>query len=151
MVQRVEDISLSNRRASVAHISPELGMSVGRAHSIVRHQLNYRKLRSRWVPHSLTSEHKGVRFAASLEFLQLILRKAMIFLSRIITGDETWVNHFTPGTKQASIAWRHTSSPVRTKSKVPPSAGKVMATVFLDCEGVVYAEFMRKGTTINAE
>ncbi|GBN42156.1 hypothetical protein AVEN_144414-1 [Araneus ventricosus] len=32
--------------------------------------------------------------------------------------------------KQVSMAWRHTSSPIRTKSKVPPSAGKVMATVF---------------------
>ncbi|GBM58858.1 hypothetical protein AVEN_87151-1 [Araneus ventricosus] len=69
MVQRVEDIILSNRRVSVARISQELGMSVGRAHSIVRHQLDYRKLRSRWVPHSLSSEHKGARFAGSLEFL----------------------------------------------------------------------------------
>ncbi|GBO46078.1 hypothetical protein AVEN_236710-1 [Araneus ventricosus] len=61
------------------------------------------------------------------------------------------VHHFTPETKQALMAWKHTSSPVRTKSKVPPSAGKVMATVFFDCEGVVYTEFMWKGTTINTD
>ncbi|GBL69219.1 hypothetical protein AVEN_98399-1 [Araneus ventricosus] len=144
MVQQVEDIILSSRRVSVADISQELGISVGSAHSgglqpdspspgfatgsahsIVRHQLDFRKLCSQWVPYSLTSEYKGARFAASLEFLQRYSEEDNDFLSRIITGDETWVHCFTPETKQASMARRHTSSTVRTKSKVPPSAGKV--------------------------
>ncbi|GBM81402.1 Mariner Mos1 transposase [Araneus ventricosus] len=122
-----------------------------RAHSIVHHQLDFRKLCSQWIPYSLTSEHKGARFDASLEFLQRYSVEGNDFLSRIITGDETWVHRFTPETKQASMARRHTSSPVRTKSKVPPSADKVMTTVSFDCEGVVYTEFKRKGRTINAE
>ncbi|GBN55784.1 hypothetical protein AVEN_240550-1 [Araneus ventricosus] len=36
-----KDIILSDRRVSVAHIAQELGISVGSAHSIVRHQLDY--------------------------------------------------------------------------------------------------------------
>ncbi|GBM67454.1 hypothetical protein AVEN_124050-1 [Araneus ventricosus] len=130
MVQKVEDIILNNRRVSVAHIAQELGISVGIADSIVSRHLNYRKLCSRWVPYSLTSEQKGASFAASLEFLQRYSTEGNDFLSRIITGDETWVHHFTPETKQASMAWRHTSSPVRTKSKVSLSAGKTMVTIF---------------------
>ncbi|GBO00940.1 hypothetical protein AVEN_6471-1 [Araneus ventricosus] len=47
MVQREKDIILSNRRVRVAHIAQELGISVGSAHSIVRRQLDYRKLCSR--------------------------------------------------------------------------------------------------------
>ncbi|KAF8794184.1 hypothetical protein HNY73_002188 [Argiope bruennichi] len=37
MVQRVEDNILSNSRVSIAHIAQDFGISVGSAHSIVRH------------------------------------------------------------------------------------------------------------------
>ncbi|GBM93607.1 hypothetical protein AVEN_145676-1 [Araneus ventricosus] len=77
------------------------------------------KLCSRWVPYLLTSEHKGARFAAFLEFLQRYSAEGNDFLSRMVTGDETW----DTGTKQASMAWRQTSSPVRTKYKVSPISG----------------------------
>ena len=39
------------------------------------------------------------------------------FLSLIIMGDETWVHHFTPETKRASMEWRHTSLPAWNKFK----------------------------------
>ena len=34
-----------------------------------------------------------------------------IFSSRIITGDETWVHHHDPETKQESKQWKHKESP----------------------------------------
>ncbi|KAF8788472.1 hypothetical protein HNY73_006507 [Argiope bruennichi] len=125
MVQRVGD----NRRVVIAHMAKNLGISVSSAHSIVRHQMDYHKSCSRWVPYSLSSEDKGAGFAASLEFLQRYSSKGNDSLSCIITGDETRVTPFTQGTKQASMEWRHTSSPVRANSKVPQSTGKVMAAV----------------------
>ena len=67
-----------------------------------------------------------------------------------MTGDESWVHHFIPESKIASKEWRHADSPHEKKFKVGLSAGKVLATVFFDCEGVVYTEFMPKGSTINA-
>ncbi|GBM47053.1 hypothetical protein AVEN_68373-1 [Araneus ventricosus] len=126
MVLRVEGIILSNRHTH--------GTGVGN----IRCQCSFHrpsptglfKLCSGWVPYSLTFEHKGARFVTFLELLRRYSAEGNDFLSRMVTGDETWVQHFTPGTKQASMAWRHTSSPVRTKYKVPPSAGKVMANVF---------------------
>ena len=86
-----------------------------------------------------------------LDFLQRYSVEGNGFLSRIITGNETWVHHFTLETRKAPMEWRHTSSPARKKFKVAPSAGKVMATVFFGCEGVVCTEVMKKGTTINAD
>ncbi|KFM59394.1 hypothetical protein X975_02345, partial [Stegodyphus mimosarum] len=38
-------------------------------------------------------------------------------LSEIVTGDETWVSHITPESKQQSMEWCHTSSPVKVKAK----------------------------------
>jgi len=37
------------------------------------------------------------------------------FLDSIVTGDETWVFHHTPESKQQSLQWRHTHSS-RTKN-----------------------------------
>jgi len=39
----------------------------------------------------------------------------------------------------------------KKKIKSQPSAGKVMATVFWDYQGVILIDFMAKGTTINFE
>lgn len=55
------------------------------------------------------------------------------FLCSIVTGDEVWLHHFDPETKQQSIEWHHVSSP-KTK-KALTSTGKVMGTVSWDIEG----------------
>ncbi|GFW14074.1 HTH_48 domain-containing protein [Trichonephila clavipes] len=54
------------------------------------------------------------------------------FLDIIVTGNETWISNFTPETKQQSMHWRHSGSPVRTKFKQMLSVQKVMCTVFWD-------------------
>jgi histone-lysine N-methyltransferase SETMAR len=79
------------------------------------------------------------------------------FLFRIVTGDESWVHHFTPESKAASMAWKHTTSLVRKKFKTTPSAGKVLLTVFWNAEGVLLLDFLKRGRgrgerrSVNAE
>jgi hypothetical protein len=41
--------------------------------------------------------------------------------------------------------------PRKKKLKTAPSAGKVMVTVFWDCDGVILVGVMPRGTTINSE
>jgi len=72
-------------------------------------------------------------------------------LERIVTGDETWVHHYQPESKQTSMQWKHKDSPTPTKFKVVPSAGKVMATVFWDMKGVLLTEFHEHGKSVTAE
>ncbi|KAJ4426696.1 hypothetical protein ANN_26494 [Periplaneta americana] len=71
----------------------------------------------KWVPKNLTSEHKMQRLGEAPTFLQPHHDDGDEFLDRIVTGDETWISHFTPETKQQSMHWRHSGSPVRTKFK----------------------------------
>ena len=73
------------------------------------------------------------------------------FLERIITGDETWVYHFEPESKRRSMEWCHPTSSRTKKFKAQNSAGKIMATVFLDSQGVILVDFLPKGKTINSE
>jgi len=69
-------------------------------------------------------------------------------LSRIITGDETWIHHWDPNTKQGSMQWKHGNSPPPWKFCTQPSARKVMATIFWDCKGVLLVDYLPQKTTM---
>ena len=71
-------------------------------------------------------------------------------LSWIVTGDESWVHHYKPETKRASMQWKHPTSPAHKKFKVTPSAGKVMLTVFWVCRGVLLTEFQQRDHTVTS-
>ncbi|GFX37487.1 histone-lysine N-methyltransferase SETMAR [Trichonephila clavipes] len=66
-------------------------------------------------------------------------------------GNETWISHFTPETKQQSMHWRHNGSPVRTKFKQTLSVRKVMCTVFWDRKDILLINFLPCGETVNAD
>ncbi|GFW75740.1 mariner Mos1 transposase [Trichonephila clavipes] len=67
-------------------------------------------------------------------------------LSRIVTGDETWVFVFTLESKQQSIE----SSPAKVKAKQTLSKRKIMATVLWDRHCVILVEFTPQGITMNS-
>ena len=74
------------------------------------------KLAARWVLRLLTDSMKKVRADCCKELLHLYNANPNEFLFRVITGDETWLYHWDPETKQASIQWQHVESP-------PPQEG----------------------------
>ena len=70
---------------------------------------------------------------------------------RLVTIDETWLYHYDPETKQQSMQWRHSGSPRPKKFRVQKSARKVLASIFLDQDGILLIDYLPKGQTINAE
>ncbi|GFV34573.1 histone-lysine N-methyltransferase SETMAR [Trichonephila clavipes] len=118
---------------------------------IVTKHLLFKKLCARWVPKHLTPEHKIQHLGAALTFLQWYHVDGDEFLDRIVTGDETWISHLTPETKQQSMHWRHSGSPVRTKFKQTMSVPKVMCTVFWDRKGILLIDFLIRGETVNVD
>ena len=62
----------------------------------------------------LTDDHKTKRMGSALKFLTRYAQEGDEFVDSIVAGDETWVFHHTPESKQQSLQWRHTHSP-RTK------------------------------------
>ena len=109
--------------------------------------LGYSKFCARWVPRQLTEAHKQSRLEACFELLEYC-HSDKTFLQRIVTGNESWVHHFEPESKKASMEWRHPTSPRPKKFKFQQSAGKVMVTVFWDSVGVILVDFISKGATI---
>ena len=85
---------------------------------------------------------------AILEFFR---RDPNVFLSRLVSMDETWLYHYDPETEQQSLEWRRSGSPQPKKFRVPKSTGKVLVSIFWDQGGILLIDYLPNGQTINAE
>ncbi|PNF35235.1 hypothetical protein B7P43_G06871 [Cryptotermes secundus] len=119
LVELVRERIMENHCVTIAELSshvPQISRTL--LHEIVTEHLLFRKLCATWwVPKQLTPEHKTKCMESALTFLQQYHDDGDEFLDRIITGDETWIAHITPETKQRSMHWRHSGSPCKTKLK----------------------------------
>lgn len=151
MVTRVEQLVLEDRRLKICQIAEECGISEKSVSRILHEYLGMSKVSARWVPRMLTPLQKQGRVQISTENLALYNEGKDFFLSRIVTGDETWLHHWDPESKQESMQWKHKSSPPPKKFPTQPSAGKIMATIFWDQEGILLIDYLEHKKTITGE
>ena len=76
----------------------------------LHNNLQFRHVCFRWVSHHLNKEQMQTRIRRCCERKQT-LQNDMNFLYTVITGDETWVNHFDPLTRSTTKARKHTLPP----------------------------------------
>jgi len=69
--------------------------------------------------------HKADRVDASTSLLCLFNGNPDGFISRFLTVDETWIDHFDPESKVQGLAWKHASSPPPRKFRVVASARNI--------------------------
>ena len=109
------------------------------------------KLSAKWVPKCLNIDQKLQWCQLCEQLLEFFQRDPNDFLSRLVTTDETWLYHYDPETKQQSMEWRHSSSPHPKKFQVQKSAGKVLASISWDQDGILLIDYLPKGHTTNVE
>jgi histone-lysine N-methyltransferase SETMAR len=148
MCRKVEEFVLTDRRIKVSQIATEMGISHGSVFEILHNKLGMSKVSARWVPKMLTAAQREMRVVLSQENLDLLNADSIKFFDSLVTGDETWVHYYDPETKNESMQWKHLDSPPPRKFRTQPSAGKLMATVFWDIEGLLLLEWMPNKTTI---
>ncbi|GBO46363.1 hypothetical protein AVEN_177273-1 [Araneus ventricosus] len=120
LVLCIDEKVRSNRRFTISDLSMNFqNISLSLIHEIVTEHLHYKKLCSRWAPKILT---KRKRMEAALEFLHRYATEGNGIWKRIVTGDETWICHETPGMKRQSLEWWNTGSPKPKKAKPPLSS-----------------------------
>jgi hypothetical protein len=91
------------------------------------------KVCARWVHRELKDREKTNQMGLSLQHLSQYVDEGEDMLNRIVTGDESWVHHYQPQTKECFNAMeKHSSSLSTKKCKVMsmPLAGKVMLMCF---------------------
>ncbi|KAI6658295.1 Transposase [Oopsacas minuta] len=73
---------------------------MGSAHTILKADLELRKVQVRWVPHCLTFPQKAARLQMAKENLEIYEGSDPRRLLEIVTGDETWIQFKPPIRKQ---------------------------------------------------
>lgn len=136
---------------TVDDVAKGVDISHERAHLILRDHLGLSKVCARWVPKLLAPEQRDER-VRQCQVLQILLEDyGENFWRRIVTVDETWLPYYNPETKAQSKVWVAAGEPPPLKARVTASVGKVMVTVFWDCEGIILVDYLQQGATINAD
>ena len=148
--EQAQQMIFSNRRITIDELAQSLQINHGSAQKIIHEILGYRKFSASWVPRELTEKHKRRRVEICQTLLNRYNNEGENFLSRIVSGDESWVHHHSPESKRQSLEWKHPYSPVKKKFKSQLSAGKVMLTLFWNSKGPILKDFLEKESTINS-
>lgn len=151
IIAKVEKLILEDARLKKKQLAAMVGVSETSILNILHHHLGMTKVSARWVPRMLTPLQKRERVECSRQFLELCGDNKDEVMDRIVTGDETWVHHYEPESKQESMQWHKKGTPPPKKFKVSQSAGKIMATVFWDTEGILLIDYKDRGVTITGQ
>ena len=108
------------------------------------------KLAAKFVPKLLNFEQLDTRTQISKMNLQAVEDDPEL-LSRVITGDESWVYGYDIETKAQSAQWCFQGEPRPKKIRQSRSQIKVLLTVFFDYRGVVHHEYLPYGSTVTKE
>ena len=109
-----------------------------------------RKFCALWVPKYLIAEQKRQRYQFCEQRLEILRRDPNVFLSRLVTTDETWLYHYDPEKKQQSMELRHNGSPHHkiSECKRPPEISRLNFLVSWKHPPI---DYLPKDQTINAE
>ena len=129
-------------------IADELGMNSERVWRINTEDLGMRKICAKMVPKLLNEGQKERRVQVCKDVLEQLKTKPNL-LKRVVTGSESWIFKYNPFTKWQSLEWKSALSPRPQKARVFKSKTKVMLITFFDVHGIVQAEFLPQGQTIN--
>ena len=147
-VERVRQKVRSNRRLTVRMIADELGMNSERVWRIITEDLGMRKICAKMVPKLLNRGKKERRVHVCQDILEQLETEANM-LKTLVTGDESWIFEYDLLTKRQSLKWKSALSPRPKKARVFKSKTKMMQIAFFDVHGIVHAEFLLQGQTIN--
>ena len=103
------------------------------------------------MPRLLTADQKRTRMKIYEQCLKRFNKNKTDFVHQFITMDETRIHHYTPETKQQSKQWTQDGCSAPKKVRSVPSAGRVIASVFSDVEGILFIYYLEKGKTITGE
>ena len=65
--------------------------------------------------------------------------------------DETWIHHFTLESNQLLAEWTAVGESRPKQPMMQTSAGKVLASIFWDVQGILFLDYLEKGRTINSK
>jgi histone-lysine N-methyltransferase SETMAR len=104
-VERIRELVHADRRRTINGIADIVGVSYGSVQTILTSELNTWRVSAKFVPRLLTPEQKEHHVAVCQDLRERAADNPS-FMSRIITGDKSWVCGYDPETKRQSSQWK---------------------------------------------
>ena len=146
--QKLHKFILVDCKLKLREIAEESECSV---FTILHEHLSMINLCSKWVSCLLTVDQKQLRVNNSEHFLQLFQHNKNEFLRKYVTKNETWIHHFSPKSNWLSAEWAVAGESHLKRPKMQTSAGKVLASIFWDAQGILFIDYHEKGKTTKSE
>ena len=115
IIEKIHDIVLDDLKVKVHEWAEDLGI---------------RKLTSKWVPRFLTIDWKRQRVRDWKSCLDHFNRYLSNFLRRLVTIDETWINYYTPESKEQAKKWVGPSGTAPKRAKTQNSLERIWLLIF---------------------
>jgi hypothetical protein len=136
-VETIRRLVREDRRRTIKDIAAIVNVLHGTIQTFLTCDLNMYRVAAKFVPRLLAPQQKEHRVTICQELRQRALEDPS-FMSRVITGDESWVCGHDPEIKQQ---WKSPGFPRPKKARQSRSATKSMLIVFFDIRGIVHLEF----------
>jgi len=104
-VETIQQLVHEDCRRTIKDIAEIVKVSYRTVQTILTCDLNMHRVAAKFVPRLLIPEQKEHCIAICQELRQHALDDPS-FMSRVITGDESWVYGYDPKTKQQSSQWK---------------------------------------------
>ena len=115
-IDKINTLVRANRRLTVRELTEECGISVGSCHHILMEELKMHCVAAKFVPRLMTSDQQAHRVQICQDLLDHS-ENDKEFLSKIITGDESWFYVMT---------WKQRSNLHSGRAKHPPDPKKLV-------------------------
>lgn len=134
---------LADRHVSVVQLSEQTGLSVGSVHKILCKDLKMSRVCVKFVPRLLKDEEKTHRMVTCQEWIDMVAAEPRL-VSRVITGDESWVWMYDPESKMESTQWVCRNFDSRPQKALQAwSTKKLMILPFFDIQWIIHVEFIQ--------
>ena len=110
MIEKVQQLIQCDRRMTIVGLEQEVGISHGSIHAILSDDLKMRRVSAKFVARQLTADQMECRMKVAGDLFEKSTQDPK-FLTKIVTGDESWVFAYDPETKVHSAEWHTSLSP----------------------------------------
>jgi hypothetical protein len=138
---KLQKLVHEDRRRTIQDLADEIRIGYGTCQRILIAELGMQHcVAAKFVPRILTADQKQQRVNV-LEELHQIASDDATFLSRVITGDESWIYGHDPETKQQSSQRKSPYSLRPKKARQVKNKVKSMLIIFFDIKRIVHSQF----------